>query len=73
MAEATANALIGGKIYFHVQQAKPSFYGGVITGAKKIERGKYAGRILFTFQFSQSCRGVTTSHEGWGREMKIIL
>jgi hypothetical protein len=73
IAEATANALVGGRIYFHEQWAKPSFYGGIITGAEKMDQGEHAGRILFTFKFDQACKGITTSREGWTQKMKIIL
>jgi hypothetical protein len=72
IAKTTADALIGAKIHFHEQQTKPSFYGGIITGTEKIEQGERAGRIVFTFRFDQSCKGVTTSRDGWSQEIKII-
>ena len=72
IAETTAKALIGGRIYFHEHQANPSFYGGIITGVEKMEQGEWAGRVVFTFKFDQACRGVTTPRDGWAQEMKII-
>jgi hypothetical protein len=73
MAEATANALIGGKIFFHKEQAGPSFFGGVIMSTEKVVSGEYAGRIVFIFKSDQACKGITTPRDGWAQEMKIIL
>ena len=72
IAEATANALIGGNIYFHKQQTTPSFFGGVIKRTE-VDDGAYAGRIIFIFKYDQECTGITTPREGWSQEMKIIL
>jgi hypothetical protein len=72
IAESKAKALVGANIYFHEQQAKPSFYGGVIREVEKVEQGERAGRIIFIFEFDEACRGVTTSRDGWAQEMKIV-
>jgi hypothetical protein len=72
IAESTANALVGGKIFFHEQQATPSFFGGVIIKSTKMDHGEYEGRIVFIFKSDQACRGITTPHNGWSQEMKII-
>ena len=73
LAKTTAEALKGGKIYFHERQSDPSFHGGIIMEAEKLEEGEQAGRVVFTFKFDPACRGITTSREGWSQEMKIIL
>ena len=73
ISEGTADALVGGRIYFHDQQAKPSFYGGVIIAAEKIREGEYADRVVFTFRFDPACRGISTPRDGWAQEVKIIL
>ena len=73
LTEATARALIGGEIYFHERQTGPSFFGGIIKDAIKVEGGEYADRILFTFTSDQACKGVVTPRKGWAQEMKIVL
>jgi len=73
IAESTALTLIGSKIYFHRHQASPSFFGGKILETEKVKEGEYAGKIIFTLEFENGCRGVRTSPEGWAQEMKIIL
>ena len=73
IAAAKANALIGGKIFFHEQQTKPSFFGGVIKSTEKVDQGEYVGRIVFIFESDQACKGITTPRDGWSQEMKIIL
>lgn len=46
IVEAKANSLIGGKIFFHEEQTKPSFFGGVIMNTKREDQGDHAGRIV---------------------------
>lgn len=72
VSEDRARALINGTIYFHEEQAKPSFHGGLITAIEKVNEGQYAGRIVFTFRFDRACRGVSTSKDGWLREKKFV-
>ena len=50
LAEKTATALIGGRIYFHRKQRERSFYGGTITAFDMIKEGKDEGRVIFTFE-----------------------
>jgi hypothetical protein len=71
IAEATAEALIGGKIYFHKHKAEPSFFGGVITNTERVNQ--YPDRIGFLFKPDQACKDIKTPLEGWAQEMKIIL
>ena len=70
--EQTAKAFVGHHLYFHNTQAKPSFFGGVILNVTKIPEGEFAGRVVFRFKYDASFRGVITSREGWGQEMKIV-
>jgi hypothetical protein len=70
--EAKAEALKGGKIFFHEKQSEPSFFGGEITDFKKVPAGAYAGRIIFIFKPDLACKGVKTPKEGWAQEMKLV-
>ena len=72
VSESTSASLVGSKIYFHRAKSKPSFYGGTITAFERISEGPDAGRIIFTFQFADACRGVKTPGEGWAQEKKIV-
>ena len=67
LTEDAARRLIGGRIYFHEHQRDPSFYGGQILSVETSD-----GKIVFRFLFSQDCRGVKTSRDGWGQEMKVV-
>lgn len=69
----TADKLIGGRIFFHKAQDKPSFFGGKLTSYRIENEGELSGRILFTFIFSPEFRGVRTGREGWGMEKKVVL
>ncbi|MDR1709331.1 MAG: hypothetical protein LBS70_06380 [Candidatus Accumulibacter sp.] len=69
----TAEKLVGGRIFFHKAQKKPSFFGGDITGFRVETGDEWRGRIIFKFKASEECRGITTGPEGWGREKKIVL
>jgi hypothetical protein len=69
ISEDKAHALIAGGIYFHRKQAEPSFFGGKIIAFEKTTDG----RVIFIFEYDESCRGVKTASEGWSQEMKIVL
>ena len=69
--ESTANALVGGEIYFHKKQAELSFFGGRILGFR-VDTDAYAGRIVFRFRFDIVCRGVSAGQGGWSVEKKIV-
>ena len=73
IAQATANALEGGKIFFHEKKADPSFFGGVIIKAEPVTQGEFQGRIKFIFKPDQACKGIKTSGDGWAQEKKIII
>lgn len=71
LAAKTAEGLIGGMIYFHKAQVKPSFLGGEIVGYRVEESGEWKGRIVFRFREESSARGVKTGKEGWAMVMKL--
>ena len=69
LSEARANSMIGGEIFFHRSQKKPSFFGGVIT---KVEKSSVPARFVFFFIYDPQCRGVSTSSDGWAMTMKFV-
>jgi hypothetical protein len=72
LAQDTADALVGGEIYFHKKQSEPSFYGGHILGFSAPTEGAYTGRIVFRFRFDRVCKEVSAGRGGWSMEMKIV-
>jgi hypothetical protein len=69
----TAQALLGGDIYFHKKQKEPSFYGGKILGYRIHEEDdEYCGRIIFRFEYSTKHRNVSAGSGGWSNEKKIV-
>jgi hypothetical protein len=72
LSEGTAKSLIGGRVYFHKAQAKPSFLGGDILGFRVADEPSYVGRIILIFRPDPSAKGVTTSRAGWSMEKKIL-
>lgn len=68
----TADRLIGGHIYLHDGQDKPSRFGGQILSYRVHVGGELDGRIVFRFRPLASCKNVTTNREGWGNEKKIV-
>lgn len=72
VAPAKAEQLVGGHIYFHKQQASPSFFGGVILGFRVETEGEWPGRIVFKFRASQEFKGVKAGAGGWSMEKKIV-
>jgi hypothetical protein len=65
----TASKLVGGRIFFHKAQDKPSFFGGRIIETES----NWPGRILFKFIAGQEFRGVRTGRDGWSMVKKIVL
>jgi hypothetical protein len=70
IAEAKAKNLIGENIFFHKRKTEPSFFGGVIKCAVKVDQGMYPGRTIFIFKSDQACIGITTPPDGWAQEKK---
>src|SRR5438067_13741492 len=69
----TAQALLGGDIYFHKKQKEPSFYGGKILGYRMHEEDdENRGRIIFHFEYSAKHRNVSAGSGGWSNEKKIV-
>jgi hypothetical protein len=67
-----AQKLIGGNIFFHKAQDKPSYFGGTITKYRLETEGEWTGRILFSFAATMEFKGITTSRNGWGMEKKLV-
>jgi len=67
----TAEKLLGGRIYLHKEQDKPSFFGGTITAYRIETHGEWTGRLIFTFTRDLAGKGVV-SRGGWGNEKKYV-
>ncbi len=73
VSPTTAQALIGGYIYFHKKQKEPSFFGGRILGYRTHDDDdEYRGRIIFRFEYSAEYRNVSAGNGGWSNEKKIV-
>ena len=72
LSKEVAEASVGGDIYFHTEQVKPSYFGGEITEVRRLEEGPDAGRYVFTFKMTIAHKGVKTEKQGWGMEKKIV-
>lgn len=68
----TAEALVGGDIYFHKKQKEPSFYGGKILGFRLETEGEHVGRIIFRFEFTPEHKNVSSGSGGWSNEKKMV-
>jgi hypothetical protein len=67
----TAEKLVGGRLYLHKAQDKPSFFGGTISSYRVESNGEWAGRIIFSFTRDAAGKGVI-SRGGWGNEKKYV-
>ena len=67
----TADKLIGGRIYLHKAQDKPSFFGGTITGYRVETEGLWIGRIFFAFTRVLAGKGVL-SRGNWVYEKNYV-
>ena len=72
VSEETAEKLVGGNIYLHSGQTKPSHFGGRILTYRVHQGGELDGRIVFLFRPEVLHKGVRTGREGWGNEKKIV-
>jgi len=74
VTEETANKLVGGNIYLHRAQDKPSHFGGEILSYRVLGEndGYLPGRIVFNFRASADCKAVRAGKDGWGMEKKIV-
>lgn len=70
--EETAKKLVGGEIYLHKAQDKPSHFGGRIFSYDVLgeEHGPDAGRIVFNFQAGLEYKNVKAGR-GWAMEKKL--
>jgi hypothetical protein len=73
VAEETARSLIGGQLYPHDGQDKPSRFGGDICSYRVHRGGGPDGRLVFRFKPTAQCKGVVTGREGRGNEKEVIL
>lgn len=73
ITKETAQSLIGGKIFIHSAQDKPSYFGGDITGWKETPHDPGRITILFTAKFdSKNCYARNQSDKNWGMELRIF-
>jgi hypothetical protein len=74
LTEETAQKLVGGEIYLHKGQDKPSHFGGKILSYELLPEsaGKEAGRIVFNFCAGLEFKNIKAGKEGWGMEKKIV-
>lgn len=70
--EPAAQKLMGGMLYLHQGQLKPSHFGGILLGFRIGSAGEYQGRIIFRFRFLPESKGIKTPREGWGNEKKFV-
>ena len=71
VSKDTAERLVGGDIYLHKAQDKPSHFGGKIVSYRVNQGGVFDGRIIFCFKASMEHKGMRTGPEKWGNEKKI--
>lgn len=74
VSEGTAQKLVGGNLYLHQGQDKPSHFGGKILSFRVLPdtEGALAGRIVFRFKPSIEYKNVIAGQEGWGNEKKLV-
>jgi len=77
IAEDTAAKLVGGQIYLHRAQDKPSHFGGTILsyrvlGADANGQFEVPGRIVFRFKASMDCKNVKVEKDKSWMEKKIV-
>ena len=72
VSEDSAKQLIGGELYLHRAQHKPSFFGGQILSYRVQSGGPDDGRMVFRFRAAIEFKGKTTEKAGWGNEKKIV-
>lgn len=68
-----AAKLVGGRIFFHKAQIKPSYFGGRITKFRIETEGIFRGRVLFNFIASHEFKGINAGRDGWSMEKKVVF
>ncbi len=71
MSEKAAEELVGGRLYLHSAQDKPSYFGGSVQSYRVETEGQWLGRVLFKFVADRQGQGFRTSKTGWRMERKI--
>ena len=72
VAEDTAAQLVGGQLYLHDAQDKPSRFGGDILSFRVHRGGDQDGRVVFRFKPTPHCKNVRAGRDAWGNEKKIV-
>jgi hypothetical protein len=72
LAEDTAKGLIGGMVYFHKAQDRPSFFGGRVVDCRKITHGNEEGRFVIVFEAIPEAKEQRAGRDGWSNEKKIV-
>lgn len=72
VSEETAKMLVGGDMYLHRNQSKPSHFGGKILSYRIHENGPLKGKVIFRIDPTMAHKDVVTAPAGWGMEMKIV-
>lgn len=74
VSEETAQKLVGGDIYFHLAQDKPSYFGGKIVSFRVLPDTEEdcPGRIVFRFSAGMQFKDVRAGNDGWSMEKKIV-
>ena len=72
VSKEVADSLIGGDIYLHKAQDRPSYFGGKITSYRVHDEGQWKDRIIFLFTATMEHKGVRTAKSGWSMEKKIV-
>lgn len=72
IGEETAKKLVGGEIYLHKAQDKPSHFGGKILSYFVLgeDAGQDVGRVVFVFQAGNEYKGIKAG-KGWAMEKKF--
>ena len=68
----TAQRLVGGTIYLHSAQDKPSHFGGEILSFRIVSTGLHAGRAVFGFRATSDARDVRAGRDNWAQEKKFV-
>ena len=74
VTEDAAKKLVGGEIYLHKAQDKPSHFGGQVLSYEVLPEsaGENAGRIVFNFKAGIEFKDVRADKDGWAMEKKFV-
>jgi hypothetical protein len=76
LSEATLQAVVGGRVYFHHKQTEPSFMGGDVLGFREVTEvprpPRKPRRFAITFVADPEGVNVRTDREGWPNFFKFV-